>query len=540
MVGQTLGSYRIVSEIGKGGMGVVYLAEHALLGRKAAVKLLRSDVAGEQVERFFNEAKAAATLHHPGLVEVFDFGHHTDGRGFIVMEFLVGESLAERLERDPRLPVPIACTIARHVANALAVAHNEGIIHRDLKPGNIFLVPDAESPAGVRTKVLDFGIAKLARNTDARSVKTHSGAVIGTPRYMSPEQCKNAREVDGRADIYSLGCILFEMLLGVAPFDYDSWAELVSAHLHETPPRPSELDPAIPADVETLVMKMLSKLPQDRHRSMEELSQSLEVILRTHASDWPVRSTPTHGIRKVTRENTDPTMPASGDRRIVTGQQPALGKDDTVDATPAPAVLTAARAADVQKDASASRSAAPAPKKVPWLAIGLAGGGVVALAGAAVLVLAIKSKSQPREPEVVVVREEDRGSRGSAQEHSVPPPPVAVDAGTAVQAPATPDAGVKTTKPGAIDTAALTRTFSKQTTAITGCFHDHPNDAGDAELSVRFQIDASGKVRTAEVLPANVAGTPLGACLATVAKSTNFGPQAKALTFRVPIYSRGQ
>src|SRR5512146_2728868 len=150
MVGQTLGSYRIVSEIGKGGMGVVYLAEHALLGRKAAVKLLRSDVAGEQVERFFNEAKAAATLHHPGLVEVFDFGHHTDGRGFIVMEFLAGESLAERLERDPRLPVPIACTITRHVANALAVAHNEGIIHRDLKPGSIFLLPDAESPAGVR------------------------------------------------------------------------------------------------------------------------------------------------------------------------------------------------------------------------------------------------------------------------------------------------------------------------------------------------------------------------------------------------------
>src|SRR5205814_4974657 len=120
--------------------------------------------------------------------------------------------------------------------------------------------------------------------------------------------CKNAREVDGRADIYSLGCIVFEMLLGVAPFDYDSWAELVSAHLKETPPKPSELDPAIPKDVETLITKMLAKRPEDRHRSMEELAQSIEVMLRDHAADWPVRVTPVGGVRRVsTRENLDVT-----------------------------------------------------------------------------------------------------------------------------------------------------------------------------------------------------------------------------------------
>src|SRR5215475_7494767 len=140
MVGETLGTYRIVSEIGEGGMGVVYAAEHTLLGRRAAVKVLRSDLAGEYVERFFNEARAAARLHHPGLVEVFDFGNH-DGRAFIVMELLVGESLAARLAREPRLPFSLAGPITRGVANALHVAHQEGIIHRDLKPANIFLTP---------------------------------------------------------------------------------------------------------------------------------------------------------------------------------------------------------------------------------------------------------------------------------------------------------------------------------------------------------------------------------------------------------------
>src|SRR5262245_26093532 len=314
MVGQTLGSYRIVSEIGSGGMGGVYLAEHALIGRKVAVKLLRADMPAEYVERFFTEAKAAATLHHPGLVDVFDFGHHPDGRAFIVMEYLPGESLAERLEREPRLPVPVACVITRGCANALHVAHEQGIIHRDLKPGNIFLIPDPDAPLGIRTKVLDFGIAKLVREREQRSVKTQSGAVIGTPRYMSPEQCKNARSVDGRSDIYALGCILYEMLLGVAPFDYDSWAELVGAHLYEVPPKPTEIDAKIPADIETLVCKMTEKAPADRFQSMQDLAQSLEVLLATYGGET-VRLTPPT-LRAVT--------PARGTKKFDSGEDPTI------------------------------------------------------------------------------------------------------------------------------------------------------------------------------------------------------------------------
>lgn len=506
MVGQTLGSYKLVSEIGKGGMGVVYLAEHTLLGRKAAVKLLRPDVPNDQVERFFNEAKSVATLHHPGIVDVLDFGTSTDGRAFIVMEYLVGESLADRLERDPRLPVPVACTIARHVANALAVAHDEGIIHRDLKPANIFLIADAESPAGVRAKVLDFGIAKLVRDRGQRSVHTHSGAVIGTPRYMSPEQCKNARDVDGRADIYSLGCILYEMLLGVAPYDYDSWAELVSAHLHEALPKPSELAPNIPKDVETLILKMLAKKPEDRHRSMGELAQCLEVILREHANDWPVRLTPASGIRRPsTPANMDPTL-------LPSGEMPAV-KEPTPTPVPPP-----------------SASVVEPKKGVPWLAIALAGGGALALAGAAVLVLAGKSKPETDDTAYIVVDEREK----PVEKHVEAPPPAPVDA--AVET-VTIDAGVKTPRPTTTDTAALTRTFGRQRDAVAACFRDHPDDA--QELSVRFSIDTNGKVITAEVVPANVATTGLGQCVHGVAMATSFGPQPKAASFRVgPIQRR--
>jgi eukaryotic-like serine/threonine-protein kinase len=512
MVGQTLGSYKLVSEIGKGGMGVVYLAEHTLLGRKAAVKLLRPDVANDQVERFFNEAKAVATLHHPGLVDVLDFGTSSDGRAFIVMEYLVGESLAERLDRDPRLPVPIACTIARHVANALAVAHDEGIIHRDLKPANVFLLPDPESPAGVRAKVLDFGIAKLVRDRGQKEVHTHSGAVIGTPRYMSPEQCKNARDVDARADIYSLGCILFEMLLGVAPYDYDNWAELVSAHLHEALPKPSELDPAIPKDVETLILKMLAKKAEQRHRSMNEVAQCLEVILREHANDWPVRLTPASGIRRPsTPANLDPTLLPSGEMPAVT--QPAT--------TPLP-----------PEKPPTPVPTEPLKKRVPWLAISLAAGGALALAGAAVLVLANKSKPEPDDTAYIVVDERDR----PIERHEVAPPPVPADAAVAVVPEI--DAGVKATRPTTTDTAALTRTFGRQRDAVAACFREHPDDA--QELSVRFSIDTNGKVVTAEVLPANVATTGLGTCVHAVAVATSFGPQPKAASFRVGPIARRQ
>ena len=323
MIGETLGSYRIVGTLGRGGMGAVYEAEHVLIGRKAAVKVLLPELSRdpELVERFFNEARAAAVIQHPGLVEVFDFGHHADGSAYIVMELLVGEPLATRMKRDRKLAPATALAITRQVAGALQAAHDQGIVHRDLKPENLFLLADTDAPSGVRAKVLDFGIAKLVRDEERRSVKTRTGAVIGTPRYMAPEQCKSAANVDGRADIYALGCILYEMIIGVAPFDYDSWGELVAAHIHETPRRPREVDPAVPEAVEALIERALQKKPADRYQAMSELAQATEDLWR-HASaeERHALFTPLPGKVRVAAEAAAPTLPVAAEMTVPPGK----------------------------------------------------------------------------------------------------------------------------------------------------------------------------------------------------------------------------
>ena len=518
MLGETLGNYRIVSLIGQGGMGVVYLAEHTLLGRKTAVKLLRPEMSQELVERFFNEARAAATLKHVGIVDVFDFGHHTDGSAYIVMEYLLGDSLAERLQRDARLPIALAAVIVRQVASALHVAHQQGIIHRDLKPENIFLVADSDAPAGIRAKVLDFGIAKLAHEPVPRSVKTNSGAVFGTPRYMSPEQCKNARTVDGRADVYSLGCIFYEMLVGVALFDYDNWGELVGAHLHETPRSLREHDPTIPDTVEAIVNKMLAKRADDRYQSMQEVAEATESIWRAYAGGGPTPTfTPPLGIPA-------DAMSASASSRSLAPSSQRFGSDPTL-----PAGSTGS---DVKTDPI--RRVA----RIPWMWIG---GGVLGL-GVIVTVLVLvlvldRQRASERQRAFIVVdeRDPDRGA---------PPPDAALDEVVAVP----PDAAVlvadasstvAATKPVVAtetDTRQLTRAFGRQTAAVASCFKQHPGETGDA-ISLRFQIDVKGKVVVAEVLPARVAAMPLGACLARAARATTFGPQPKPVTFRVPIHT---
>jgi serine/threonine-protein kinase len=202
-------------------MGVVYLARHVTLGRRAAIKVLRPALSSNQdiVSRFFNEARAVTAVRHPGIVEVFDFGFLEDRTAYIIMEYLEGESLAARLRRG-RSTITVTLTIVRAIARALQAAHEQGIVHRDLKPDNVFLVPDSELPSGERVKLLDFGIAKLAFG-DGNASHTTTGTVMGTPTYMSPEQCRGAGSVDHRADLYSLGCVAYEMLCGQPPFVAD-------------------------------------------------------------------------------------------------------------------------------------------------------------------------------------------------------------------------------------------------------------------------------------------------------------------------------
>ena len=277
MIGETLGSYRIVKVLGEGGMGVVYLAEHTKIGRKAAIKVLLTELSGnsELTKRFFNEARSAAMIEHPSLVEIFDYGHHTNGSAFIVMEFLQGESLGARLRRE-RLPVPLVLGLARQLALALAAAHAKGIVHRDLKPDNVFLVPDPEVALGVRVKLLDFGIAKLASEATEGTLRTRTGMVMGTPAYMAPEQCRGAGEVDHRADIYSLGCMMFEMACGRPPFVREGFGAILGAQMYEQPPAPRSIVATVPEELERIIVRALEKDPAKRQQSMTELAGELE------------------------------------------------------------------------------------------------------------------------------------------------------------------------------------------------------------------------------------------------------------------------
>jgi serine/threonine protein kinase len=280
MIGETLGSYRVVSKIGEGGMGVVYLAAHTFLERKAAVKVLLPAFSNDQevVNRFVNEAKAATVIHHPGIVQVFDFGKLPDGRAYLVMEFLEGESLDQRLKRLGRLSVLDALRITHHCASALAAAHQAGIVHRDLKPENIFLVPDPQIDGGERAKILDFGIAKLTDDQHRGSVKTRTGSVMGTPTYMAPEQCLGAGEVDHRADIYALACVMFHLLCGRPPFVYQGVGELLVAHVREPAPWARSINPEVPAAVDAALQRALVKEPNQRFASMAEFAAALSAL----------------------------------------------------------------------------------------------------------------------------------------------------------------------------------------------------------------------------------------------------------------------
>jgi serine/threonine-protein kinase len=272
--GVTIGTYRVLGKIGEGGMGTVYLGEHTLLGRRAAIKVLLPLLSANEdiVRRFFNEARAVTRIADPGIVQIFDFGHHTDGSAFIVMELLDGEAMDKRIARIGRFGMLECLRLMRLVCSSLGVAHSRGIVHRDLKPENIFIVADPAVPGGERAKILDFGIAKLA--DDPGKAKTRTGLLMGTPMYMSPEQCRGASDVDHRSDIYAMACVMFNMLTGRPPFDGEP-GELIAAHLREPPPLAAAQLPGLPDIIDQILQRCLLKSPAERFQSMAELVQAI-------------------------------------------------------------------------------------------------------------------------------------------------------------------------------------------------------------------------------------------------------------------------
>jgi serine/threonine-protein kinase len=274
-LGDTVGCYRVVAALASGGMGQLWAAEHTLLGRRVAIKLIKPELSdrSDMVDRFFDEARAAARIEDPGIAQVFDYGRH-EGSAYIVMEHLSGEVLSARLARIGTLPVVVACRLAVHVAMTMAVAHGGGIVHRDLKPDNLFLVQDPAVTGGERLKILDFGIAKLVVDQGTES-HTQTGALLGTPTYMSPEQCRNAGGVDHRTDVYALGCVLFHLLCGRPPFVGTSPGDLIAAHVADQPLPASSLVASIPPALDVIIARCLAKSAEDRFGSMTELARAL-------------------------------------------------------------------------------------------------------------------------------------------------------------------------------------------------------------------------------------------------------------------------
>jgi len=258
-------------------MGAVYLAEHPSIGRQVAIKVLRSELGHDEqaLARFINEARAANSIRHPNIIEILDSGVTENGISYLVMELLRGESLTSRIKRMGKLSAQDAVTLVIQTASALGAAHAKGIVHRDLKPDNLFVVPNDAMPGTEHIKVLDFGIAKLQNTAPGGFVKTRTGALMGTPIYMSPEQCLGTKEIDWRSDIYSLGAILYELLTGRPPFVSEGFGALLNMHLNQAPTPLREIEPAIPPGLELAVLKMLAKKPEDRFQSMAEVQSAL-------------------------------------------------------------------------------------------------------------------------------------------------------------------------------------------------------------------------------------------------------------------------
>jgi serine/threonine-protein kinase len=361
LVGTVLGSYRVEKVLGEGAMGEVLLAVHEALARPVAIKILKPAVAADRslTDRFFAEARAVNIIRHENIVECTDLVQEPNGRSYIVMELLEGKTLSAAIRAAGRIPARRTARIAAQIADAIGAAHAKGIVHRDLKPDNVFLIRRAGSNDYV--KVLDFGIARLKPDLGGVGA-TQSGALIGTPAYMSPEQARGEKVGPG-ADVYALGVIVFHMLTGELPFAATSLPLMLVAHLQHTPPRADEIAPEVPRAMADLVARALSKEPSDRPADMAAFRRELleAAGLPAEVGTSLVESSPKIEIG-VALAATAP------------GSSPALSK----------AVLGSTLSA------ATGQVAQPTPKrsKLRWIA---AGGGIAAAAVVAIVVMTASS-----------------------------------------------------------------------------------------------------------------------------------------------------
>ena len=282
MIGEVLGGYKVVSQLGEGATGETYLAEHQETGQKAAAKVLFPPMSADRalLDRFFAEVRAASQVNHVGIADLFECGVHANGRAFLVMELLEGKTLTDSLiELGSVSDMESFADIGWQLATLLAATHASKIVHGALKPDAIFLTfPPAQAPRPL-VKLLDFGMAKFSLSVR----HSQTGSLLGAPLYTSPESSRGLGNVDHRADIYSLGCILFEMACGRPPFVREGKGELIIAHATETPPSVASLEPAIPQAIDRLIGRMLTKTPATRPQTMGEVAAVLEKFFKCPA-----------------------------------------------------------------------------------------------------------------------------------------------------------------------------------------------------------------------------------------------------------------
>jgi serine/threonine-protein kinase len=307
--GRHVGEYVIEAMIGEGGFGTVYRARHPLIGKLAAVKVLAPQFSSdpEMVSRFVDEARAVNQIRHRNIIDIFSFGQLDDDRSYYVMELLDGQALDEAIAAEGAMPLGDAIPILRGVARALDAAHGSGVAHRDLKPENVFLARDSDG--NVFPKLLDFGIAKLLGDRASEQMhKTRTGAPMGTPYYMSPEQCRG-QGVDHRTDFYAFGCMAYKTLTGEVPFDGDAHMDVLMKQIGEEPIAPSERNPALPPAVDDVIAWLMRKDPAERPpnlitavRALEEAATAAGIAFvtdsahRTPSAHTPVPARPSKPI----------------------------------------------------------------------------------------------------------------------------------------------------------------------------------------------------------------------------------------------------
>ena len=405
-LGDTLGSYRIVDVVGQGGMAEVYVGEHVVVRHRVAIKVVHPRHLDNQrmTTRFLNEARAVAAIRHPGIVEFYDLGRADDGRAYIVMELLKGETLASRLRLGPIAPRR-AIAFGRQMASALGAAHDCGIVHRDLKPANIFLVPDPDVPFGERAKILDFGIAKHTGDKPLEEV-TGTGVVVGTPAHMSPEQCRGDREIDGRSDVYALGVLLYHMVTGRLPFDAGTTGEIVTRHLYDECPPAATVVRAVSRQLSDVIARCMAKDPWERYATMADLAIALADVGDGTELNLDDAETPPPVLVRSTRPLPAGSMPAPP-------------------TPPPPTVQTETWVRRPAGEASAlTRTIVDQPSALRRLRAHVRGFVLAAVAGLTVAGAVVAALPDPTVATPVAAPAAAAGMLAPVAEHAPPPPPM--------------------------------------------------------------------------------------------------------------------